>query len=32
MTLESFIERSAELGVDGVELTSYYFPAEITPA
>jgi sugar phosphate isomerase/epimerase len=32
MTLHDFIERSAAWGVDAVELTSYYFPEEITPA
>jgi len=32
MTLDDFIERSAGWGVDAVELTSYYFPDEITPA
>jgi sugar phosphate isomerase/epimerase len=31
MTMEDFIERSARWQVDGVELTSYYFPEEITP-
>ena len=31
MTLHDFIDRSAEWGVDAVELTSYYFPAEVTP-
>jgi sugar phosphate isomerase/epimerase len=31
MTLHDFIERSAEWGADAVELTSYYFPDEITP-
>jgi sugar phosphate isomerase/epimerase len=28
MDLEDFIDRSAEMEVDGVELTSYYFPEE----
>ena len=32
MTLHDFIERAAAWEVDAVELTSYYFPAEITPA
>src|SRR5512134_1553200 len=32
MTLHDFIERAAAWDVDAVELTSYYFPAEITPA
>jgi sugar phosphate isomerase/epimerase len=32
MTLHDFIERSAEWEVDAVELTSYYFPDDITPA
>jgi len=31
MTLHDFIDRSAEWGVDAVELTSYYFPEKITP-
>lgn len=31
MTLEGFVEQSARWEVDGVELTSYYFPEEITP-
>src|SRR5882672_4297516 len=31
MTLEEFIEKSAEWGVDGVELTEYYFKKPITP-
>ena len=30
MTLEGFVEQSARWQVDGVELTSYYFPEEIT--
>jgi sugar phosphate isomerase/epimerase len=30
MTLEGFLDTAAELGLDGVELTSYYFP-EQTP-
>ena len=30
MTLESFLETAAEMGCDGVELTSYYFPPEVT--
>ncbi len=32
MQLEDVIDFAAELNLDGVELTSYYFPAEITPA
>jgi len=28
MTLEDFLETAAEVGCDGVELTSYYFPAD----
>ncbi|MFQ5809800.1 MAG: sugar phosphate isomerase/epimerase family protein, partial [Armatimonadota bacterium] len=31
MTLDDFIEKCAELGLDGVELTSYYFPKPVTP-
>jgi sugar phosphate isomerase/epimerase len=31
MTLDDFIEIAAEMGLDGVELTAYYFPREITP-
>jgi len=31
MDLEGFVEQSARWQVDGVELTSYYFPEEITP-
>jgi sugar phosphate isomerase/epimerase len=31
MTLEGFVEQSARWQLDGVELTSYYFPEEITP-
>ncbi len=31
MTLEGFVEQSARWQVDGVELTSYYFPEEVTP-
>ncbi|MBM3494355.1 MAG: sugar phosphate isomerase/epimerase [Armatimonadetes bacterium] len=31
MSLEAFLDRCAEIGCDGVELTSYYFPAPITP-
>jgi sugar phosphate isomerase/epimerase len=31
MTLEQFIDKSAEWGFDGVELTEYYFPKPITP-
>jgi sugar phosphate isomerase/epimerase len=32
MTLHDFVEQAAAWEVDAVELTSYYFPAEITPA
>ena len=32
MTLHDFIERAAAWDVDAVELTSYYFPDDITPA
>jgi sugar phosphate isomerase/epimerase len=32
MTLDDFIERAAAWGVDAVELTSYYFPPDFTPA
>ena len=32
MTLVDFIEQSAEWQVDGVELTSYYFPDQIMPS
>jgi sugar phosphate isomerase/epimerase len=32
MTLDDFIERAAGWGVDAVELTSYYFPPDFTPA
>jgi len=31
MTLDDFMEIAAEIGLDGVELTAYYFPGEITP-
>jgi len=31
MTLDDFIEIAAGMGLDGVELTAYYFPAEVTP-
>ncbi len=31
MSLEAFLDRCAELGCDGVELTAYYFPSPITP-
>jgi sugar phosphate isomerase/epimerase len=31
MTLEGFIEFCAGLGLDGVELTAYYFPKIVTP-
>lgn len=29
MTLETFLETAAEIGCDGVEITSYYFPANV---
>lgn len=32
MTLDDFLDRAAEIGIHGVELTSYYFPEPITPA
>jgi len=32
MTLPQFIDKCAEWGTDGVELTEYYFPKPITPA
>jgi sugar phosphate isomerase/epimerase len=32
MTLHDFIERAAAWDVDAVELTSYYFPEDVTPA
>ncbi|MFO1096535.1 MAG: sugar phosphate isomerase/epimerase family protein [Planctomycetaceae bacterium] len=31
MNLEDFIEFCAEMNLDGTELTSYYFPAAVTP-
>lgn len=31
LTLEGFIDYCAELDLDGTELTSYYFPKEVTP-
>jgi sugar phosphate isomerase/epimerase len=31
MTLEDFLNRVAEIGIDGVELTSYYFPPDVKP-
>jgi len=31
MTLDDFIETAVEIGLDGVELTAYYFPGEVTP-
>ena len=31
MTLDDFIQFCADLDLDGTELTSYYFPAEVTP-
>ena len=30
MTLETFLETAAEIGCDGAEITSYYFPTEFT--
>lgn len=32
MTLDDFIETAAEIDLDAVELTAYYYPAEITAA
>ncbi|HVJ69230.1 MAG TPA: sugar phosphate isomerase/epimerase family protein [Caulifigura sp.] len=32
MTLEQFVDYCASLDLEGTELTSYYFPKEITPA
>jgi sugar phosphate isomerase/epimerase len=32
MTLEQFVDFCASLDLEGTELTSYYFPKEITPA
>jgi sugar phosphate isomerase/epimerase len=32
MTLDDFLNRMAEIGIDGVELTSYYFPDPPTAA
>lgn len=32
MDLFEFVELAADLGLDGVELTSYYFPPDVTPA
>jgi sugar phosphate isomerase/epimerase len=32
MTLEQFVDYCASLDLEGTELTSYYFPEEITPA
>jgi sugar phosphate isomerase/epimerase len=32
MTLDDFVERAAAWEVDAVELTSYYFPPDFTPA
>lgn len=31
MTLDDFIDRCAEMNLDACELTSYYFPKQITP-
>jgi sugar phosphate isomerase/epimerase len=31
MTLDDFLETAVDLGLDGVELTSYYFPQKVTP-
>jgi sugar phosphate isomerase/epimerase len=30
LTMETFLDRCAEWGVDGAELTSYYFPKDVT--
>src|SRR5262245_45246038 len=30
MTLDDFVNKCAEIGIDGVELTSYYFPEPVT--
>src|SRR3954451_17917660 len=30
MDLFDFVTRAADMGLDGVELTSYYFPADVT--
>ena len=30
LTMEGFIDHCAEWGVDGAELTSYYFPKDVT--
>jgi sugar phosphate isomerase/epimerase len=32
MTLDDFVRLCADLDLDGTELTSYYFPREVTPA
>lgn len=32
MTLDDFVRFCADLNLDGTELTSYYFPREVTPA
>ncbi len=32
MTLEEFVDYCATLDIEGTELTSYYFPKEVTPA
>ncbi len=32
MTLEQFVDYCASLDVEGTELTSYYFPKDVTPA
>ena len=32
MSMEDFVDKCAELGLDGVELTSYYFPPETDTA
>jgi sugar phosphate isomerase/epimerase len=31
LTLDDFVQFCADLDLDGTELTSYYFPAEVTP-
>src|SRR5215831_18191861 len=32
LTLKDFIDDCAKMGLEGTELTSYYFPKEVTPA
>ncbi len=31
MDLFDFVNLAADMGLDGVELTSYYFPTDVTP-